>query len=65
MKTDILCLNCKFNTPFDGGCKAFPDGIPYEFSSGEKEHTEIVDGQVGDFVFEKDDESDDNEETEK
>ena len=65
MKTDIICLNCKHNTPFDGGCKAFPDGIPYEFSSGEKEHTEIVTGQVGDFVFEKDDESDDNEETEK
>ena len=60
-----LCINCKHLRPFSGGCEAFPNGIPFEFSNGEKEHLEIVDGQVGDFVFEKDDESDDNEETEK
>ena len=49
-----LCIKCKHLDPFNGGCAAFPDGIPFEYSSGENEHLEIVDGQVGDFVFELD-----------
>ena len=49
-----LCIKCKFLDPFNGGCKAVPKGIPFEFSNGEKEHTEVVDEQVGDFVFELD-----------
>lgn len=48
---DIICLSCKHLQPLTGGCKAFPNGIPYEFSSGEKEHKEVEDGQVGDYVF--------------
>ena len=27
--------------------------IPFEFSSGEKEHREKVEGQTGDYVFEE------------
>lgn len=63
-----LCINCKHLRPFSGGCEAFPNGIPFEFSNGEKEHLEIVDGQVGDFVFTQDPEietDEDDEETKK
>ena len=37
---DIICLFCKHRQPLSGGCKAYPDEIPFEFSSGEKEHRE-------------------------
>ena len=37
---DIICLFCKHRQPLSGGCKAFTDEIPFEFSSGEKEHRE-------------------------
>ena len=50
---DIICLFCKHRQPLSGGCKAFPDEIPFEFSSGEKEHREKVEGQTGDYVFEE------------
>ena len=50
---DIICLFCKHRQPLSGGCKAFRDGIPFEFSSGEKEHREKVEGQTGDYVFEQ------------
>ena len=52
---EIICLGCKHRQPLSGGCAAFPDGIPYEFTNGEKEHRKVVDGQVGDLVFEKGD----------
>ena len=50
-----LCIKCKHLDPFNGGCAAFPDGIPFEYSSGEN-------------VFELDPEieiDEDNEETKK
>ena len=50
---DVICLFCKHSLPLSGGCKAFRDGIPFEFSSGEKEHREKVEGQTGDYVFEE------------
>jgi len=45
------CLNCKHQLLT--GCKAYPDGIPLEFSEGEKIHNEIEKDQVGNFVFKK------------
>lgn len=47
------CLNCKHLRPLSGGCDAFPDGIPYKFTSDEVAHDKPEPGQVGDFVFEK------------
>lgn len=34
-------------------CKAFPKGIPDEFVSGEKIHTEVIKGQKGNYTYEK------------
>jgi len=45
------CLNCKHQLLT--GCKAYPDGIPFDFSEGEKVHDKIEKDQVGEFVFEK------------
>ncbi len=33
-------------------CKAFPEKIPEMFSEDGGKHTKVIDGQVGDFVFE-------------
>lgn len=33
------------------GCKGFPEGIPLEITEGEIEHNEVIDGQVGDFIY--------------
>jgi hypothetical protein len=45
------CLNCKHQLLT--GCKAFPNGIPFEFSEGEKVHDAITKDQVGNFIFKK------------
>lgn len=45
------CLNCKHQLLT--GCKAYPDGIPFDFSEGEKVHDKIEKDQTGEFVFEK------------
>ena len=34
-------------------CKAFPDGIPSDISSGSNTHYEVQKGQVGNFVYQK------------
>lgn len=33
-------------------CKAFPKGIPDEIAYGDNQHTEVISGQVGTYVFE-------------
>lgn len=45
------CLNCKHQLLT--GCKAFPEGVPFDFAEGEKVHDKIEKNQVGKFVFEK------------
>ncbi len=47
----IGCPICKYYR-FDGTCAAFPDRIPIMFLSGERGHTEPIDGQQNDIVFE-------------
>jgi hypothetical protein len=45
------CLNCKYFEEWDFYCQAFPKGIPDEYLSGDKFHTENDKDQVGDTVF--------------
>jgi hypothetical protein len=51
INTKIGCPICKYYQ-FDGTCAAFFDGIPIVFLSGQEGHTEIIDGQNNDLVFE-------------
>lgn len=46
------CANCKHLKPLSGGCEAYPDGIPFKFSSDEEVHNKPAPGQTGTFVFE-------------
>lgn len=47
------CSNCKNINPITGGCKAYPGGIPYKFSSGQEIHNEVEPDQKNGFVFEE------------
>lgn len=55
------CLNCKFLDVENGGCLAFPNGIPLEITEGIIEHDKVIEGQVGEYVFEKDEDAEDDE----
>jgi hypothetical protein len=46
----IGCLSCKYNN-FDGGCEAFPDGIPFRFAAGQHHAHPTLD-QNNDIVYE-------------
>ena len=51
---DNICHKCKHFRPFQGGCDAFPDGIPNEISSGIQEtHDVPTPDQENDIVFEE------------
>ena len=51
---DLVCFKCKHFRRFtgDGGCDAFPDGIPSEITSGDNKHKEPLKEQGNDIVFE-------------
>lgn len=49
---ELICSNCKHFRRFEGGCNAFPDGIPDEITSGLNEHSEPLLFQPNDIVFE-------------
>jgi hypothetical protein len=51
INTKIGCPICKYYQ-FDGTCAAFSDGIPIVFLSGQEGHTERINGQNNDLVFE-------------
>ena len=34
----LVCFECKHFRMFQGGCDAFPDGIPNEITSGKNKH---------------------------
>ena len=54
---NCYCIICKHFLDWEKGtCMAFPNGIPQNFNMENKEriieHVKIVDGQVGDSIFE-------------
>ena len=49
---DLICFKCKHFDFINGGCAAFPDGIPDEITSGENEHSKPIYDQENDIVFE-------------
>lgn len=54
MEADILvCFKCKHFRRFsdDGGCDAFPKGIPDEITSGDNEHKKPLKDQDNNIVF--------------
>ena len=48
---DFICSSCMHFNRIEGGCKAFPDGIPDYISGGEKDHIKPLPRQIGNFVF--------------
>jgi hypothetical protein len=51
MTEKIGCPICK-HYQFGGVCTAFPQGIPLIFLSGQEGHTEMIEGQEKDIIFE-------------
>lgn len=49
---NLICMSCKHFKQFEGGCTAFPNGIPDEITSGENEHSDPLKEQDNDIVFE-------------
>lgn len=48
---NFICFDCKHFDIFNGGCAAFPDGIPDEITSGENKHTLPLPDQPNNIVF--------------
>lgn len=54
MKTDLICFKCKHFRPIEGGCEAFPDGIPDELTEGGVDtHDKPLFGQDNAILFEE------------
>lgn len=49
---NLVCFGCKHFDIADGGCAAFPEGIPDEITSGENSHSNPLPGQGNKIVFE-------------
>jgi hypothetical protein len=49
---DLVCLKCKHFKRFDGGCFAFPNGIPDDILSGFNNHSNPLPNQGNKIVFE-------------
>ena len=49
---DLVCFKCKNYRKFSGCCLAFPEGIPDQITSGQKEHSKPLKGQRNKIVFE-------------
>ena len=47
----IGCPTCKHNNR-TGSCTAFPDEIPFMYLAGTYAHTQVIEGQFGDYVYE-------------
>lgn len=50
---DLICFKCKHFREIEGGCNAFPEGIPEEITSGDNEHSKTLESQGNSIVFEK------------
>ena len=51
--TELICSKCKHFRRTEGGCDAFPAGIPDEITGGENKHTAPLPNQGNDIVFEQ------------
>jgi hypothetical protein len=48
----LICFNCKHFNEIQGGCAAFPEGIPDEITEGNSQHEKPLKGQENDIIFE-------------
>jgi len=56
MQVFSICMNCRYFDPSEktfNKCKAFsgPPGIPWLIISGENNHSKVLPGQEGNFIF--------------
>lgn len=49
---NLVCLKCKHFRRFEGGCDAFPNGIPDQITSGQDKHNKPLKNQGNNIVFE-------------
>jgi hypothetical protein len=49
---NLICFKCKHFKRLEGGCDAFPNGIPDEITSGQNEHSKPLSFQQNNIVFE-------------
>jgi len=49
---DFICSSCKHFDRINGGCKAFPDGIPDSINN-KNDHNKPLPGQKNKIVYEK------------
>jgi hypothetical protein len=55
---DLICFKCKHFRMFEGGCDAFPDGIPDEITIGTNQHKKPLPNQKNNIVFEFEEDKD-------
>jgi len=48
---DLICSWCKHFRRLEGGCDAFPDGIPDEIVSGDNDHSKPLPNQGNEIIF--------------
>jgi hypothetical protein len=53
---NLICFKCKHFRRFEGGCDAFPDGIPDEIVTDPNNHSKPLSFQTNNIVFELADE---------
>lgn len=49
----LICSSCRHFDRINGGCAAFPEGIPDEITSGENKHSEPLPDQENRIIFEE------------
>jgi hypothetical protein len=50
---NLVCFKCKHFRKIQGGCDAFPDGIPDKIRSGKNKHKKPLPEQKNKIVFEE------------
>ena len=49
----LVCFSCVHFKALEGGCDAFPNGIPEEITSGDNQHAIKLKDQENDIIYEK------------
>ncbi len=49
---NLVCFKCKHFRRFEGGCDAFPNGIPDQITVGQNKHSQPLPNQGNEIVFE-------------